>query len=365
MKKFVFITVILFVFNVAQAQYLAAFNDNLEQFWAFEAGMFNQLEDSEVLDFQVGGTLIAYLDEASNFKIYQYGAVKTAIKVAPIEYTATDYLLGYSLIDTLYVYDNENIIKLSDDCLDYIVMDSIVVWQNRYAETINIFYNGEITTIAENISEFKLEPYMVGDNLFAYVNPTTQEFTIFYRGKLFLPDTYTNELKFQAGCDILAYTNIVDKSFNIFYKGEVRELDIYQPKSFQVGDQMVAYIDNQDDLKIFENDQVINVSSDPEFYEVKDHILVFENMGSFKTVCNGQVYIIEQYVPRPYYIDVNTVAYLENNESIRVFQHCKHIVANKVDVIKFNMVRNVIVYAIEEDEIKVYFNGEVYTQQID
>ena len=60
--------------------------------------------------------------------------------------------------------------------------------------------------------------------------------------------------------------------------------------------------------------------------------MVYEDQGSFKTVCNEQVYIVEQYIPQPYYIDVNTLAYLEHNESIRVFQHCEHITANKVDV---------------------------------
>jgi len=45
MKRFFFITLILFSYSACRAQYLAAFNDNLNQFWAFEAGMFNQLEE--------------------------------------------------------------------------------------------------------------------------------------------------------------------------------------------------------------------------------------------------------------------------------------------------------------------------------
>ena len=131
MKRIFFISLILFTYGSCQAQYLAAFNDNLDQFWVFEAGMFNKVEDSEVLDFQVGGTLVAYLDHASNFKIYQFGKVQTLIEVAQIDYTATDYLLGYSLFDTLYVYDDEKINILSTDCEAYIVMDSLIVWQTK------------------------------------------------------------------------------------------------------------------------------------------------------------------------------------------------------------------------------------------
>jgi len=360
MKKYLFISAILLICNTSQSQYLAAFEDNLNNFWVFEAGIFNQLEDSDILEFQVGGTLVAYLDQASNFKIYQYGKVQTVLEVAQVKFTVTDYLLGYSLFDTLYVYDGEKNIKLSTDCEEYLVMDSLIVWQNRYDQSLNAFYKGTVTTIAEGLSDLKFEPYMAGDNLFAFVNSSTNEFTIFYKGELIVLDAHADEMNYQSGCDMIAYMDFRDQSFNVFYKGEVIQLDLYKPKSFQVGDQIIAYIDNQGDLNFFEDGKTRDITSEPEFYEVKDHVLVFEDQGRFKTVCNEQVYIIEQFIPHPYYIDENTIAYLEHNESIRVFQHCEHIVANKVDVVKFSMVRNIIVYAENEDEIKVYFNGQVF-----
>lgn len=360
MNRFFFITIMLLIYSASQSQYLAAFEDHLEQFWAFEAGTFTLLEEEKIAEFQVGGTLIAYLDDVSNFKIYQYGKVQTLMEVAQVKFTATDYLLGYSLFDTLFVFDGGIIKKLSSDCEEYLVKDSLIVWQTRSDKSLQVYYKGMTSTIAEDLVGFDLKPFMAGDNLFAFVNPSTQEFITFYMGKLSVLDSYAEVMHYQAGCDILAFTDSLDQAFNAFYHGEVLELDLYQPKSFQVGDQVLAYHDDSGNLKFFEHGQVQTLTSNPEFYEVRDHILVFEEQGSFKTVCNGQVYIIEQYIPQPYYLDVNTIAYLEHNESIRVFQHCEHIVANKVDVIKFNMVRDVIVYSENEEEVKVYFNGEVY-----
>lgn len=360
MKK-IFITVIIcFAGFLSQAQYLAAFEDELNQFWVFEAGMFNLLEEEAITNFQIGGTLIAYLDGESDFKIYQYGQVQTLVEVAPIKYSATDYLLGYSLIDTLYAYDGEKITMLSNDCEEYVVKDSLIVWQTKREKALKIYYNGEIITIAEGLSDFQLDPKMTGDNIFAYVNSSTMEFVVFYRGELNVLDNYADGMNYQAGCDILAFMDITDQSFKVFYKGEIKKLDLFLPKSFKVGDQILAYIDQLENLKYFEEGELKTISSEPEFYEVKDHVMVFEEQGSFKTVCNDQVYIIEQYIPEPYYLDVNTIAWLENDESIRVFQHCEIITANKINVVKFNMVRNVIVFAEEEDETKVYFNGEVY-----
>lgn len=360
MKRLLFVTIVLLNYGITQSQYLAAYEDEQKNFWAFEAGMFNQLEESEILNFQVGGTLIAYLDGASNFKIYQYGKVQTLIEVAQVEFKATDYLLGYSLFDTLYVYEDEKITKLSTDCEEHLIRDSLIVWRTRTDGTLKVYYNGGITTIAEGLTNFKFERHMAGDNLFAFVNPYSKEFTVFYMGDIYILDSYAEQMIFRAGCDILAYTDVRDQVFNVFYRGEIIEIDRYQPQTFQVGDQILAYIDNQKDLKFFENGEIKNITSEPDFFEIKDHVFVYEEQGSFKTVCKGQIYIVEQYIPQPYYLDVNTISYLEHNESIRVFQHCNHVVANKVDVVKFDMVRNIIVYSENDDETKIYFNGEVF-----
>jgi len=114
--------------------------------------------------------LIAYLDHASNFKIYQYGEVRTLMKVAQVQFKATDYLLGFSLFDTLYVYDNDEVRKLSTNCKEYLVKDSIIIWQTKFEGTLQVYYRGEITTIAEGLPNIKFKRYMAGDNLFAFVN---------------------------------------------------------------------------------------------------------------------------------------------------------------------------------------------------
>lgn len=363
MKNLFLITIFLVYCLGLQAQYLTAYEDAQKNFWVFEAGMFNQLEDSDIQEFQVGGTLVAYLDQASNFKIFQYGNVQTLLEVAQVNFKATDYLLGYSLFDTLYVYDGDKNIKLSSNCEEYLVMDSLIVWQNRSDKSLKAFYKGSISTIAEDLPDFKFEPYMAGDNLFAFVNSYNDDFTIFYHGKLIVLDAQADEMNYKSGCDIIAFMDLRDQSFNVFYKGDIKQLDLYKPKSFKVGDQIMAYINNQDEMLFFENGDIESITAEPEFYDVKDHILVFEEQGSLKTFCNGQNYIIEQYIPQPYYIDENTIAYLEHNESIRVFQYCKHITANKIDVVKFNMVRDIIVYSENEYSTKVYFNGQVYENE--
>jgi len=73
MKKIVLFIIVFGIMFSSKSQYLAAFNDNLHRFWVFEAGMFEQLEHLEIQEYQVGGTLIAYLDNSSNLKVYSPG----------------------------------------------------------------------------------------------------------------------------------------------------------------------------------------------------------------------------------------------------------------------------------------------------
>ena len=121
-----------------RTQYLAAFNDYQNKFWIFEAGLFTQVEYLPIQEYQVGGILVAYIAGGSNLKIYRNGEVKTLMDGNPIKFTATDYLLGYSLYEQLNVYDNGKIKVLSTECDGYVVKDSIIGWHNRIQQNLQV-----------------------------------------------------------------------------------------------------------------------------------------------------------------------------------------------------------------------------------
>jgi hypothetical protein len=361
MKKSILIPLLLFFHFGVQSQYLAAFNDNLGHFWAFEAGMFNELEHLAIKDYQVGGILIAYLDGSGKLKIYRNGETKTLMDGNPIKYTATDYLLGYSLYEQLNVYDNGKTKVLSTECDGYIVKDSIIAWHNRVQKTLQVYYNGRISTVIDGLLYFPVESFRMGDNTIAFVHTSTQEFYIYYLGRLQVLDPFVEDIVYEAGRDIIAYMDIPDQAFNVFYRGEVTELDIFRPKSFQVGDEILAYVDNLGKLKFFENGEVTTISSfEPKFYNIEDKVLVFEEQGFLKTVCNGQIYVIERYIPQPYHIDLNTIAYLDENSFVKAFQQCQHINISYEKVKEFSMLRDLIIYVEGINKTKIYFNGQVY-----
>jgi hypothetical protein len=361
MRHFFALLLTFSMFTIAQSQYLAAFNDNLNHFWVFEAGQFTKLEYLEIQEYEVGGILVAYIDNGSTLKIYRNGKVENLITGAPIKFNATDYLLGYSLYEQLEVYDNGKNLTLSTECDGYVIQDSLIGWHNRIKETIQVYYNGKIYTLEDGLIYNPIEEFKTGDNTVAYVHHSTKEFKLFYRGELIVLDQFVEDIVFDAGRDIVAYIDNPDQSFKVFFRGEETELETFKPKSFRVGDEILAYVDNLGKLKLYENGEIKVISTyEPQFYEIVDKVLVFEEQGFFKTYCSGNIYIIERYIPQPYTIDFNTIAYLDQNRFLKVFQNCETQTIAYQKVKELNLIRDLIIFVTGINETNIYFNGTIY-----
>ncbi|MEZ5082400.1 MAG: hypothetical protein R2750_02950 [Bacteroidales bacterium] len=361
MKK-IFLYLMLLILGIqAKSQYLAAFNDYQNHFWAFEAGQFTQLEHLEIQEYQVGGILIAYKDNDSNLKVYQYGQVQSLIIGDPVVFEATDYLLGYSMYEQLNVYDNGKDINLSNECDGYVIQDSLIGWHNRISQNIQVYYNGKIFTLEDGLIYNPLEKFRLGDNIIAYVHSSTKNFNVFYLGKIITLDDFVEQMEFKAGRDIVAYHDIIDQTLKAFWKGTEYELETFPPKSFQVGDESMAWVDNLGHLKYFDGHEVVELSTyEPAFYEVVDRVIVFEEQGFFKTYCGGQVREIERYIPNIYIIDFNTIAYLDQTSFIKTFFGCESSTIFYDRVQQIDLIRDLIIFKKNINTVNIYFNGEIY-----
>lgn len=361
MKKILVLFAVISLSFPIRSQQLAAFNDNINNFWVFEAGQFQKIEHLEIQSHQIGGLLIAYMDNGSNLKVYRNGQVETLMTGDPIKYHTTDYLLGYSMYEQLNVYDNGDIKLLSMEADGYVVQDSLIAWHNRIQQTIQVYYNNEIYTLEDGLIYNPIQGFKLGDNTVAYVHSSSKELKLFYHGEIIILDDYVENLFLEAGRDIVAFIDLPDMAFNVFFKGELITLENFQPKSFQVGDEFVVYIDNLGHLKYFDGGEVITISTyEPQFYTVTDRVLVYEEQGFFKTFCNGQVYIVERYVPSTYKIDWNTIAYLDENRFVKAFQPCEHISVSYEIVKELMLYRDLIIYVEGINLTSVYFMGQVF-----
>lgn len=361
MKKYIFLLIISIIQVIGYGQYLAAYNDNVRHFWVFEAGTFQELEYLEILEFQVGGIVVAYIDNSSTLKVYRNGEVESLMQGSPIKFEATDYLLGYSMYEQLNVYDNGKKQVLSTSCDGYIIRDSLIGWHDRLQNTIKVYYNGKTTTILDGLIYNPIQEFKAGDNTLVFVHSSSKTLYLYYLGELLVLDDFVQQIEFKAGRDIVAFIDVPDQAFNVFFRGEIFELETFQPKSFQVGDEMVAWVDNLGKLKLFDNGDITILSTyEPQSYTVEDRVVVFEEQGFFKTYCNGQIYVVERYMPQPYLIDYNTIAYLDENRFVKIFQNCETTPISFIPVKEISLIRDLVIYVEGVNKTKVYFNGQVY-----
>lgn len=343
------------------AQQLAAYNDYMKRFWVFEGGITQQIEYIEILDYQVGGYLIAYIDNGSSLKVYRSGRTEKLITGAPIVYKATDYLLGYSIYEQLNVYDNGDVKVLSTQADGYMVQDSLIAWYNRISKTIQVYYDEQIFTIEDGLIYSPLSSFKLGDNTLAYIQSSTQEFKLFYQGEVIVLGSFIGDIIYEAGRDIVAYVDLQDQSFSVFFKGEVIKLESFQPKSFKVGDGFLVYVDNLGQLKYFDGGEIVTLTNyEPSFYDVEDFVVVFEEQGFFKTYSNGQVYIIERYIPIQYRIDWNTIAYLDQTQFVKAFKHGERMDVSNEIVKEIQLIRDLIVFVTGRNRVKIYFMGQLF-----
>ncbi len=85
-----------------------------------------------------------------------------------------------------------------------------------------------------------------------------------------------------------------------------------------------------------------------------------KNRDFFKTYCNGQVYVVERYIPQSYKIDYNTIAYLDQSSFVKAFQFCEPITISYEKVAELELIRNLIIYVEGINKTMIYFNDKVY-----
>lgn len=361
MRYLLLIPILLMITQPLFPQHMAAYLDYRDRFMVFDRGQTRELENYKVNSFQVGGSCIGYNSYGDDLKVYYNGSVRMLEHVPPTDYTVTDHLMGYSIHSILKVFDDGEVMTLCNNTGGYIVEDSLIVYYDDVQQVLNVYRDGKIRTIEDGLLQWPIRSYASGDNILAYITEFDNKFKIYYRGELLVVDDNVRETVYKAGRDIVGYMNMATNAFMVFYKGRLYELEPFAPRSFQTGDEMLAYVSDQGDFKIFENGELVTISRfEPELYELTDSTLVFVEDGFLKTWCDGGVYEIERYVPSVYRVSERTIAYIDVNNRVKAFSRCRPINISYEMVNSLDMIRNLIIYNVGVNTVKIWYNGKVY-----
>jgi len=182
-------------------------------------GVENFLAESPIQSAKVSDNVAAYVNYASQFRIFYHGTV-VAQEDVPVE----SFEVGRNTV--VYVDANRR---------------------------LRAFHAGRTMTL----DDYAPRDYAVGDNVAAFTS-NDGYFKIFYGDSVrtigfFRPD-------YVVGDNIIAYRD-AGGYFNIFYKGENYRIDSYYPASFTVQYNSMAYVDRGNVLRLFTDGELYEVTN--------------------------------------------------------------------------------------------------------
>ena len=361
MRSIFLFSTMLVISQQSTAQHLAAYLDYMDRFFVFDRGETKQLESYKLSSFQVGGNCVGYVNYHGDLMVYHNGSSRLLERTRPTEYIVTDYLMGYAINSVLKVFDDGEVKMLCNNTNGYIVEDSLITFYDEVQQQLKVYHNGTTRVIEDGLLEWPIRSYQSGDNILAYITTFDNKFKIYYRGKVIIVDYNVQETIYKAGRDIVGFMNLVTNAFMVFYKGQFYDLEPFRPESFQTGDEMMAYVTQEGDFKVFENGELVTIHSfPPEKYVLKDSTLVFEDQNFLKTWCNGRVNEVERYIPPVYKISEKSVAYIDINKRIKANVRCEPVLVSYEMVNDLDMVRNIIIFNEGVNTTKIWYQGKLY-----
>jgi len=133
------------------------------------------------------------------------------------------------------------------------------------------------------------------------------------------------------------------------------------PKSFKVGDDVLAYVDNLEGFKVFyEGETILIAPFEPDFYEVRDSLVVFAEQGSLKVFYKGKVVEYGYYIPADYQAQESTLAFIGPNGWLEAFINGQFIVVTNDLISSYAVYYHVITMNTTIKKMKVYSKGKIY-----
>jgi hypothetical protein len=354
---------ILFFFNLVEAysQQLAAFSDYRRHFMIFDNGQIKELDHLPAQSFRAGANCVAYVTNSGRFNVYYNRNVFTLSDNFVSKYFVSSNLMTYFVYDQMFVFDSGVTHLLSGKVKSYAIGDSILAFFNENTHSSHVYYKGEILTIERSLTGSPILEFKAGDNLIAYYNTNTKYLKAFYNGRLWNILKSSAMVPFAPGRNMLAYIDKSRNSFHVFNNGNSFQLEDYQPKSFQAGDDLVAYIDHLGEFKVFYQKKIITLSSfEPDFYDVKDSLVIFAELGYLKVFYKGEIVEFGNYVPTEYQAKENMLVFIGPNGWLKAFCNGKFIKVTSDFINSYSLNYNNILINTTLNKIKVYSNGKIH-----
>ncbi|MBK8847925.1 MAG: hypothetical protein IPO27_15905 [Bacteroidetes bacterium] len=339
-------------------------HDLYNRFRVFDKGTFKQLEDLKVEKYALGFDWVAYITNAGNFRVYRNGQISDITEGAFITSISENAsLLSFTLGKQLDVISGKRNQTLSTWAEFVVTSDSLVFYKDGMQTQYYVYYKGDTYTL-DDVSAIDRDfekRFSLGKNTLAYVN-SSNRLKVLYHGEFYGLSDYSPMLKFVAGQNIVAYTDRDGINFKAFWQGNVYDIDINAPLEMMAGNDMITYINMNEELMTFYNGKNYKVDGfRPKTYQCTDSLIIFTTTNNYTKVWyNGKTYTLDNIIPQKITASQSKVSWTDRNGWLMLFDAGKIIEVTKEQVTNPELQGNVLIYTLGRNDTKVFWNGKVY-----
>ena len=274
------------------------------------------LEMQRITSYDAGDYIAPYIDGKGNFKIYN-GEKIEQISLQTVNYKFSDYLVAWKIGSGIFSYDNGVKKTLTLFGGDFIVKDSLIVFQDTRFKTLNVLYRGEIIQLMQQTGDMSM-PDCVGENIIGFED-NGDVYRIFWNGKLFEVGGTELGITFQAGTDAICFNDAINKTFAVFYKGTFMDVEGMYVKNYKAGRGFIVYEDQSGNLWKYQNGQKTNLTDfNSGVWDVKDDVIFWNENNLFFTMYNGEKKVVCNYKPDDYILKNNVIAFRNTQGGVSV-----------------------------------------------
>lgn len=338
--------------------YVMAYRDYRDYFYAFDSGAPRQLETQSVKSFKSKGKIVGYINSANNL-IAWYNGEKTDLGDATnTTFDVTNDLLIFQHDLVLNVFDQGKVTGLTYFLLDYVASDQLIAYRESTTNILKVYYESKIQDLEYTLVG-SLGTYKAGKNTVAYINGSGY-FKIFDKGDVFEIDNIA-PIQFEPGKNIVGYIDGSKETLNVFYNHKLLTLEQIQPLSFQVGDDLMAYVTDEGSFKIFSDGKLLKIESyAPDFYKVSDDAVVFFADNKLQVMKYGTRYELDQGMPLSYQVNRGSVAWQDQAHRLHLFINGKVQSVTSEAFVSYELNGDLLRYQMDDGISRIYYNGKIY-----
>lgn len=358
MKKISFLLLILTSFQM-KAQEVFPFLNNLNYFKSFHEGTVTQLDFLPPNDMKYSEKLIAYIDNKNDLMVFD------GEETEKLTGLANGYQIGINIVawntgPVLNVWEDGVKQTLSRFSSNYVVSDSLVVFNDTRDNAVRVYYRGEIHDLYYSVSSLSFPQY-IGSNSLAFMGNGNVHYA-FIQGKKLEIGVLNDPVQYAAGSNLIVFNDPFHQSFAVAFKDEVVDVEPMTVEDYQAGYDMFVYRDRNNNLKAYIDQELITLSSYPDFYKVFRDMVVWSENGVLYTYNKGQRYEIANYVPEEYKIRNGIVAFRNLNGGVSVFHNNKVEIISNLSGAAFEVNGNTVKVQVNKGNFIFFKNGYKYQE---